>query len=370
MFLPNQTEDHRLMIATLERVMAAAGDVVTRRAGVSADTPSRLTAWPALLEAGAPAMAFGEAQGGCGGGPADIAAMQMALARFLPVEPLLTAAVSCGRILAAAGAAGAIEAMLDGAMIPALAHTEGFDPWQPPRLAATATATGWRLTGRKPAVRHGDVASHVLVTGRDALAGTVILLCPLTAPGIERTALRLIDGAGAADLVFIDTALPASAALLQGAAADAAIHDALDWTLAGLAVEAAALARAATDATIAYLGIREQFGRPLATFQALQHRAADMEIAATEAAAMAAAAITALDLPPKPDREQTILAASLATDTAARHCAHEAVQLHGGMGVSDELVVSHYLRRVAAIRGQAGTHDARAARLLELEART
>ncbi|MEN2977782.1 acyl-CoA dehydrogenase family protein (plasmid) [Tistrella bauzanensis] len=359
MFLPNQTEDHRLMAATLERVMAATG---------GANIPGRLAAWPALLEAGAPAMAFGDAHGGCGGGPADLAAMQVALARFLPVEPLLTAAVTCGRILAAAGATDAIDAVLDGRMIPVLAHTEGFDPWQPPRLAVTATPDGWRLTGRKPAVRHGDVASHVLVTGRDATAGTVILLCPMTTPGIGQTALRLIDGAGAADLVFADTSLPASAALLQGAAADAAIRDALDWTLAGLAVEAAALARATTDATFAYLAIREQFGRPLATFQALQHRAADMEIAATEAAAMAAAAIAALDLPPGSDREQTILAASLATDTDARHCVHEAVQLHGGMGVSDELVVSHYLRRIAAIRGQAGSHDARAARLIDLEA--
>ena len=313
MFLPNQTEDHRLMAATLERVMAATG---------GANIPGRLAAWPALLEAGAPAMAFGDAHGGCGGGPADLAAMQAALARFLPVAP---------------------------------------------RLTATATPTGWRLTGRKPAVRHGDVATHILVTGRDAMAGTVILLCPVTTPGIGQTALRLIDGAGAADLVFADTSLPAAAVLLQGAAADAAIRDALDWTLAGLAVEAAALARAATDATFAYLAIRKQFGRPLATFQALQHRGADMEIAATEAAAMAAAAIAALDLPPGSDREQTILAASLATDTAARHCVHEAVQLHGGMGVSDELVVSHYLRRVAAIRGQAGSHDARAARLIDLE---
>ncbi|AFK55914.1 pimeloyl-CoA dehydrogenase (plasmid) [Tistrella mobilis KA081020-065] len=370
MFIANQTEDHRLMAAALERVMARTNDFEVRRARMAADHPDRLGAWPALLEAGAPTMAFSDVHGGCGGSPADLAAMQMALAPFLPVEPLLMAAVTCGRILSAAGAAGAITAVLDGEMIPVLAHAEGFDPWQPPRLDVSPAPEGLRLNGRKPATRHADVATHFLVTARDAAAGTMILLCPATAPGIGQTALRLIDGAGAADLVFTDTPLPAPAVLLQGAAADAAIHDALDWTLAGLAVEAAALARAATDATLAYLTIREQFGRPLATFQALQHRVADMEIAATEAAAMAGEAIAALDRPSGPDRAQIILAASLVTDTAARHCTHDAVQLHGGMGVSDELVVSHYLRRVAAIRGQAGTHDARAARLLELEART
>lgn len=363
-------DERRQLLDTLSRAAASYGDFEARQKRMAADPPDRMALWRPLAELGLQGLTFSEAQGGFGGAPEDMAVMQEALAEVLPLEPFLTTAVTCGRILAQSDTprAGAlVERIIAGDAVLALAHRGGFDPFAAPAVRATRKGEQFVLDGRLPAVRHADVADTLLVGAVDAAGEVVILACPADATGLTAEALRLIDGAGAADLSFENVTLPEADCLLSGPVASAAIADAIEWTLAGLVVESAALCRAANRDTFAYLNLREQFGQKLVRFQALQHRAADMAIAENEATALANTVIAALGEPPSPARTRRVIGASIAADAAGRTCGHEAVQLHGGMGVSNELIISHYARRLTAIRNQAGSADLRVARLAALE---
>ncbi len=359
-----RSDEHRMLADSLARFAAEFNSFESRTRRLNAGPPDRLGLWRPLAELGLFAALVSEEQGGFGGTPEDMAVMQDGLAASLPVEPFLASPVICGRLLAAARSA-LLEDVITGGAIPILAHGEGFDPFAKARLTATAQSGHYRLDGLKPAVRHGDVATHFLVSA-DIDAAQRLFLVSAQAPGLTRKTIRLIDAAGAADVHFENVIVPAMAAL-SIEVCDAAIEDALEWGLTGLAVETASLIAAINAATFEYLGMRKQFGSRLADFQALQHKAADMAIGAEEAAAMAHLAVARLSEPATAERSAAILRASLACDSAGRFAAHTAIQLFGGMGVSDELIVSHYGRRLAAIRSQIGSMDARAARLCSLE---
>jgi len=356
------TEEQAMLHEMLSRFVMDRCAIETRATNLHANPPRRMALWAELCELGVPSALLPPDAGGFGGAPEDLAAVQYALAPGLLVEPLLVSVALCGRILHAAGRS--VEAVAEGEAVYALAHQEGFDPFNSPMLKAKLDGDCFVLDGLKPAVRHADVAGRLIVSaaGPD---GTLLLDVPTDLPGLTLTASRQVDAAGSADLRFDAVRVPLDARLACDA--DAVIEDALLHGLAAVAVEAASLARATNHDTFEYLGIREQFGAKLADFQALQHKAADMAIAAEEMAAQARQAVVALGRPASPERTRSILTASLACDAGGRTVGHSAVQLFGGMGVSDETPVSHYARRFAAIRAQFGTTDARAAHLAQLE---
>jgi alkylation response protein AidB-like acyl-CoA dehydrogenase len=182
-----------------------------------------------------------------------------------------------------------------------------------------------------------------MLGGKPALA-----LVAVDQPGVSREATRLIDASSAATIHFD----AASATLIAGDAAPL-LARLVALQLVGLAAEVAGILRAACDETFAYLVTRKQFGTPLASFQALQHRAADMQIAAEEARVLAARAADLLDAG-SPSATLMAAAAKSRIDEVARRAINDAVQLHGGMGVSDELAISHYFHRIAAIRAEGG----------------
>lgn len=362
------SEEHVLLGDTLKRLVESENEFERRRHRLSRTAPDRLALWPALAEIGALGAFFTEACGGFGGHPLDAATVMEASAAGLVVEPLVSTLIAARVLQEASDTDELIEAVIAGARVVAPAFQEGFDPFAPPRgLTATPTADGWRLEGVKPAVRNGDVADDLLVSAVQPDGRTAVFRVETSQAGIRRTPTRLIDAAGAADISFDNVLVEANARLILVREANAVIADALEWGLAMLAVESAVLSEAANRAAFDYLNIRQQFGQTLARFQALQHRAADMAIAAQEAAAMAGVAVAALEAEPSPERSRRLLSASLACDGAGRRVGHDAVQLFGGVGVSDELVVSHYARRLAAIRHQIGGSDVRMARLVEME---
>jgi alkylation response protein AidB-like acyl-CoA dehydrogenase len=365
----DRSEEHALLHDVLRRFVREHGDLEKRQQRLRATKPAHMELWGQLAALGALGAAVREDRGGFGGTGRDIGVVQDALAPGLFVEPVLAAAMAAGLLAhAAPGMAAQLEDnIISGQRIYVIAHGEGFDPFAPPAATAEASADGFILRGTKPCVRHADVATDFLITARGAGQETMVFLVPATAPGLCITPTRLIDASGAADMAMDAVRLAAGARLPLGDDAQGAVVDALECGLAGLCAEAASLARAASLATFEYLNTRVQFGTKLAQFQALQHRAADMAIACEEAAAMADSALSALSEPLSAARSRAILAASLACDRAGRRVAHDSIQMFGGMGVSDELVVSHYARRLAAIRAQIGTMDARAARLTALE---
>jgi alkylation response protein AidB-like acyl-CoA dehydrogenase len=250
-----------------------------------------------------------------------------------------------------------LDPLVSGEQIFAFAHTEGFDPFASPRTLATGEPGAYRLTGLKPAARHADLAHRLIVTA--TLHGApAAFLVEAGAPGLHREPFRLIDAASAATVTLENT----PAQFLAGAEV---VAEALLWSIAGLAAETTGIIAALNAATFAYLNTRKQFGAPLASFQALQHRAADMFTAAEEARILTLRLIAALDAN-TPAAAALASAAKALTDDAGRKVAHEAVQLHGGMGVSDELNISHYLRRLTAIRAELGGADLHRARFAEL----
>ncbi len=314
-----------------------------RRQRLMTEPPERMALWPDLAEQGVLGAAFGEEQGGFGGTMRDLAVVMAQLGRSLAVEPVLATSLG-GRLLT-----GDVPAIVAGSRVLALAHDEGHDPWA---LSATS-AEGGRLNGHKPVVRHADLAQALVVSAADGC-----YLVEAGADGLEIVPFRLIDGSSAASVTFQGT--PARKIGDASACAELVARACI-----GLAAEACGIVDALNAATFAYLRTRQQFGVPLASFQALQHRAADMFAAGEELRVLTDRAIAALDAA-APNAHALAAAAKALADDAGKRVGHAAVQLHGGMGVSDELDISHYLRRLAAIRAEFGGADAHRARFAAL----
>ena len=303
--------------------------------------------WPELAQLGVIGALFNEDAGGFGGSARDLATIMEAAGRYLVVEPLLATAIT-GMLLHAAGEN--VAELIAGSHTIAFAHDEGLDPFAARRSTAVREGEQWRITGTKPAVRHADFADRVLATA-DVEGGTRCFLLEIDRDEALES-IRLMDASSAATLRLEGK----SARLLD--LPEAVLDLALARAAVGLAAETVGILEALCDKSFAYLNTRKQFGTTLASFQALRHRAADMVAAAEEARALTDRAIDALD-------HGSLALASAAkalADEAGRLIGHEAVQLHGGMGVSDELDISHYLRRLATIRatlGQSACHRAR-----------
>jgi alkylation response protein AidB-like acyl-CoA dehydrogenase len=363
-----KSDDERLLADTVGRFAETANEFELRRRRLAEASPKRMAIWPELAALGILGTTITESAGGLGEGAGALSVVMEALGASLVVEPVLAIEMSARVIEQADDACrkDLLPGVLSGESVVIIAHQEGGDPFAEPTLAAVRTASGYRLTGSKPAVRHGDHADVFLLSARLVDGEIALFLLPRNAAGVVVRPLRLIDDAGAADLILDGVEVAEEARLIPGNGVMAVLADVTEWGLTGLMAETVGIISRVNRATFDYLAARKQFGVPLASFQALRHRAADMVMAAEEAAAMATTAITALSDPPSASRSRTILSASLACDAGGRLVGHEAVQLHGGMGVSDELAISHFARRLAAIRYQFGSGDLRRARLAGL----
>jgi alkylation response protein AidB-like acyl-CoA dehydrogenase len=363
------TEEQRQLGESIQRLLAETNDFDSRRKRLRAKKPDRMALWPQFAELGVIAAAFDEAHQGFAGDPRTVAVVLSALGEALAVEPYLANAVIAGRILQSSSSSLAgrlIKESIAGDSVCVLAHDAGTDPFSAPSLSLDVDATGTVLNGTLRCVRHADVAGSFLVAAANDGVVSIHHL-PRDAPGLSLHAFRLIDGAGAGELVLRSVVMPPESRLVFADDTAGVLHDALEWGLLGLTAEVAGIVGALNRATFAYLGNRKQFGVPLATFQALQHRAADMFIAAEEIATAVNYAIDALCTSPCATRSAALCAAKVIADSGGRRIGHEAIQLHGGMGVSDELNVSHYARRLCAIRADLGSADAHRLRFASLQ---
>lgn len=329
-----RTETQTMLADMFARLIDEKDPVDARRERLSGDDPDRLALWPLFAEQGILGAAFDETAGGFGGSMRDLAVVMEEVGRSLIIEPVMASALA-GRL-----AGDAVGDIIAGHRVLALAIAESADIFAP---SAVMSADA-RLTGSKPVVRHGDIADSFLVSAVDG-----IHVIASGASGLTVEPVRLMDGSSAAQIDF--NATPSGKI-----AGPDAVADLVARACVALAAETSGIVTALNSATFVYLQTRKQFGVPLASFQALQHRAADMFIAAEELRVLIDQAIDAIDTAAD-DAPALASAAKALADKAGRHIAHEAVQLHGGMGVSDELIVSHYLRRLAVIRGEFGSAD-------------
>jgi alkylation response protein AidB-like acyl-CoA dehydrogenase len=327
--------------------------------------------WKTFAELGLLGIGIAEEHGGIGGDAVDMLVVMEALGTGLVVEPYLATVVLGAGLVRDAGSAAQKEEILPavagGEMHLALAHYEPGERFELDRVATTArrTPNGFVLNGAKTAVLNGEAADKLIVS-----AGQSLFLVDAKAPGLTRRGYANRDGQRAADVTLADVAVDRSALVGEEGAGAAILERAIDRAIAALCAEAVGCMDALNAQTLEYLKTRKQFGVAIGTFQVLKHRMADMFIAAAEARSMACLAAIRADTADAAVRRPAIAAAKALIGKSARVVGQQAVQLHGGMGVVDELIVSHYFKRLTAINatfGDAAHHLARFSDMMETE---
>jgi alkylation response protein AidB-like acyl-CoA dehydrogenase len=350
----NYTEEQLALQDTLRRFIAKDYPFEHRRAlAKSADGFDR-SAWKTFADFGILALPFHEDFGGLNGNAVDTMLVMEMLGRGLSLEPYVPTVVLCGGLIRDAGSSAQKEELLPaiagGELMLALAHFEPGARYELDRVATTATATGsgWQLDGAKAVVLGAPSADKLIVSARDG-KGLSLFLVDAKAPGVTLRAYPTQDGARAADIALAKVTVGADALIGTAGGALPVIERALDYANAALCAEAVGIMSALNEVTLEYLKTRKQFGVPIGKFQALQHRMADMVIATEQARSMATLAAVRADSADAAERSRSVAAAKAYVTQSARLVGQQAVQLHGGMGVVDELNVAHYFKRLTMI---------------------
>jgi alkylation response protein AidB-like acyl-CoA dehydrogenase len=364
------SEEQQMLLDTTRRFVAKDYSFETRRhiREKSPDGFSRET-WRGMADLGLLSLNVPEDDGGLGGSAIDTMLVMNAIGEGLLLEPYLASAVIATRTIAALGnseqRAELLPAMAAGEKIAVLAHDEPgtrFD-WQSIATRAWPVGDGYILSGHKSVIAHGASADVLLVTARVAPAGEPgplkVFAVPREAAGLRQTSYTTVDGVRASDIWLNQVFVPASALLDAGANAEAEIRigEILDGGLAAICAEAVGVLDKLLAATVEFTTNRKQFGVAIGKFQALQHRMADMVLYIEQARSMSYLAAVRCTDTDVAARRRAMSAAKVVIGQACRFVGQQAVQLHGGMGVTDELDVSHYFKRLMAIELQFGSTD-------------
>jgi alkylation response protein AidB-like acyl-CoA dehydrogenase len=310
-----------------------------------------------ILGAGLP-----EDVGGIGGGPVELMVIAEALGYALAVEPYVETAVVGAGLLRRAGGARAhelLEGIIAGTAIATLAAAEeaSGDHWEDMTTTARRDGSDWVLTGSKIMAVGAPLATHLLVTARAPDGISLFLIDRArTAPGLEMHGYRTVDDRRAADLVLNELRLPADALLGDEGQAWPSVETARDEGAAAVCAEAVGCMRKVLADTVEYCKQRKQFGQPIGSFQALAHRMVDMHMEVEQSIAAVYLAVLNLEAEPTA-RARAVSAAKATIGRAARFVGQNAVQLHGGMGMTEELAIGHYFKRLTAIQFEFGSTD-------------
>lgn len=326
--------------------------------------------WRQLADLGALAVNVPPDYQGLGYGPIETMLAMNAFGPALLVEPYLASAVIATTLIADIGdqrqRAALLPQLAAGETIAVLAHFEPDSRFDSLQINATAHATAgtYVLNGHKAVVLHAGAADVLLVSARTAAASDAaggqslsLFLVPRDAAGISLREYPTLDGLRAAEVILNGVVVPASGLLGEIGAALPALDRALDIGLAALCGEAVGIMDALIDTTAEYLRTRQQFGQPIGRFQALQHRMAEMLLHREQARSMSYLAAMRCATADVRDRRRSLSAAKVTIGQACRFIGQNAIQLHGGMGMSDELVVSHWFKRLAMIELSCGDSD-------------
>lgn len=349
------TDEQKMLASAAADLFDKAYDPETRRAVVATELGWNRDVWAQCAEMGLLGLPLPEEDGGMGAGPIEVMAVMNEVGRRLVPEPILDVAIVAGGLIARRGSARQRSELLpriaSGDAVIVLAHQEPGSRWPVRRVATAARSddSGWRLSGAKNPVAHGDCAETAIVSAGLPDGGTGLFLVSAEADGVERTGYATHDGLRAGQWLLDDVE-----AVPLGDASDAlgALGDVEVRAQAALAAEAVGAMDEALRLTSEYLRTRKQFGVPLATFQALTQRAADMYVLVELARSMSMYASMSLA-----DGDADPLIASrvqLQVASSARKVGQEAIQLHGGIGMTDEYPVGHYTSRLLAIEHALG----------------
>ena len=360
------SEDRRMLADSLNRFIAEqyafdARDRIAKSAhGFSKEI------FQNFAELGVIGALFSETDGGFGGSGFDIAVVFEALGRGLVVEPLL-GAVMVGEAISAAGNDAQKEKIGDivnGVTVAAFAHDEADTHYERTRVATQAerSGDGWVLQGAKAVVPQGEQADLFLVSARtsgnvDDEAGISLFLVPAKTAGLSVRGCPAIDGGRVAELTLDGVTLGADALLGAQGQGAATLERAIGRGVLALCAEALGAMEAAKTATLEYLRTRKQFGLLIGSFQALQHRMADLLLEIEQARSAVINAAAAIDGADRVARERALSAAKFSIGRIGALVAEESIQMHGGIGMTWELPLPHYAKRLVMIDHQLGDED-------------
>ncbi|MBR0799706.1 acyl-CoA dehydrogenase family protein [Bradyrhizobium jicamae] len=352
------SDEQRLLRESVDRFVTETFTAEHRKRSANEPLGFSPAIWKQFAGLGWLALPIGEAHGGLGGGAIEIGILMEAFGRGLVTEPYLSTVVIGAALVGACGTGAQKQAILpdvaEGALTLAFAHSERAARFDLGHVETTATrsADGWRLNGNKTAVLDGAAAKQIIVSARivnaNGASGKLCLfLVPADAPGLRVRDYARLGGGRGCNLDLNDVALPADALLGDGSDALPAIEAVVDRAMAALGAEAVGIMQTLLDTTLEYTRIRKQFGRPLSANQVIRHRLADMAMQVDEGRSMALRAALMADAEPVA-RSRAASGAKAKIGKCARFVAEQSVQLHGAMGVTEELDIGSYFKRLLA----------------------
>lgn len=363
----NYSDEQKLLIDSVERFIQDDYDFDTRRAILKSEDGFRRDLWQKFGELGWLAVPFSEEDGGLGGTAVETMIIMECFGRGLVVEPYLSTVVLAGGLLRHGGTTGQKETVLPelmaGTLLAAVGYAEPTSRFNLADVSTTAekTAGGWVLKGRKSVVLHGPMADKLIVSARTSggqrdQAGITLFLIDAGAAGVSRQDYPTVDGLRASEIILDGVSVGEADVVCAVGEGFALLDRVIDEATAAICAEAVGAMETLHKATLEYARTRVQFGQPIGRFQVIQHRLVDMYMAYEQAKSMAIMANLKLDAAPE-ERRRAVSAAKVQIGKSARFIGQQAVQLHGGMGMTDELNVGHYFKRLTMIETLFGNTD-------------
>jgi len=367
-------DEQRQLQESVDRLLSAKYNFEKRLTIAASNRGSSEAIWHQLAELGVTGLPIPTSYGGFGGGAVDLLPIMQAFGRDMVLEPLLASHILAGNALHLSGDQKTCQRLLPsvaaGEVLLAWAHEESgahhAECWIETR--ATRHGDGWILDGVKSSVLHACIAKHIVVTARvsgtpEDTHGRALFLVDAGAIGLLVRPYRLVDDTPAGEITFSSTLAQPLGNPMDSAMAEKAIEGTLGAGTAAVCADMVGSMEAAFKLAMDYLNTRKQFDRLIGENQALRHRAAEMLVSLELCRSMAIGAAIAVDSPGNEDSKTDLLRAKLVIGRHARSLCQQAIQLHGGIGMTEEYAVGHYLRRVHVMDQLFGDSDAQAVRL-------
>ncbi len=363
----NFTDEQTMVRDSLTRLVREKYDSDSRRAVIASESGWRPEIWSQLAELGLFGMPFAEEDGGFGGGAIDSMIVMEEFGKGLVVEPYVPTVVCAGGFLKHAGTAAQkaehIGGIVDGSRIFAFAYAEARARYDYANLESTAkkVGSGYVLNGHKTVVIGAPWATHLIVTVRTSGSkrdrdGISVFVVDKASDGVVTRDYPTIDGRRASEVFLENVSVPADALVGEEGNGLALIELVTDEAIAALCAEACGAMKVAQAMTVEYSRQRKQFGVPIGSFQALQHRMVDMFTEYEQSVSMTYLATLKLG-EGENERKRAVSAAKVRIGQAAHHIGQEAIQIHGGMGMTDELAIGHYFKRLTIFDSEFGNVD-------------
>jgi pimeloyl-CoA dehydrogenase small subunit len=370
------SEEQRLLKESVDGLLSDAYDFDARKKYMAEKGGWSQAIWSKLAEQGLLGLPFAEADGGFGAGAVETMIVMEALGKALLLEPYLPTVVIAGGFLRHGGSAeqkaAHIPAIIDGSRSFAFAQLEKNSRYDLNDVVTSAKkkGAGWVLDGEKFVVINGENADTVLVTARTKGGqrdknGIGVFLVPSNAKGVAKKGYPTQDGLHAADITFTGVEVGADAAIGDPENALPLIERVVDEARTAMCAEAVGAMDESLKTTVEYLKTRKQFGVPIGSFQTLQHRAADMFVAVEQARSMSMFATMASDFNDAKERATAVAAAKVQIGRSAKFVGQQAIQLHGGIGMTQEAKIGHYFKRLTMIENTFGDTDYHLRRVTE-----